>query len=235
MQGDVVCNASPLIFLAKIKRLSLLDIYSLHIPSQVETEILKGLKRKREDTSLIIAYLSQRNVKPAKTTLLRDLPNFLGIGEKAVISLAVKEKIERVLIDEAKARTVARFKGLKPKGTLGILWDSYRSGRINKSQLEELTLELIEKGLSYKRRIVHRVSQKNKSLRLTLSVVNTYLSVFLKLLRFRACQSVSQQDSKLGSPCPLLRLYTFRLANLFASPLAYFCISALWRFDILTL
>jgi hypothetical protein len=30
MTGDVVCNASPLIFLAKIKRLELLDIYSLY-------------------------------------------------------------------------------------------------------------------------------------------------------------------------------------------------------------
>lgn len=151
MQGDVVCNASPLIFLAKIKRLDLLDIYSLHIPYQVEAEILKGIiKRKREDANLITEYLKQRNIKPVKTTLLRDLPNFLGTGEKAVISLAVKEKIERVLIDESKARTVARFKGLKPKGTLGILWDSYKTEKLDRKTLEELSLELIGKGYRIK-------------------------------------------------------------------------------------
>ena len=31
---EVVCNASPLIFLAKIDRLNLLDSYVLRIPSQ---------------------------------------------------------------------------------------------------------------------------------------------------------------------------------------------------------
>src|SRR3990167_5977255 len=45
---EVVCNASPLIFLAKIDRLNLLDSYVLRIPSQVESEILKGLKRRKE-------------------------------------------------------------------------------------------------------------------------------------------------------------------------------------------
>ena len=164
MQRDAVCNASPLIFLAKIKKLSLLDIYSLHIPSQVETEILKGLRKKREDAVLIIDYLQQRNIKPVKASLLKDLPNFLGIGEKAVISLAVKERIERVLIDEAKARTVARFKGLKPKGTLGILWDSYMSGRINKKHLEELTLELIEKGYRIREELLIEFLKKIKTL-----------------------------------------------------------------------
>jgi predicted nucleic acid-binding protein len=92
------------------------------------------------------------------------LPNFLGIGEKAVISLAVKEKIERVLIDEAKARTVARFKGLKPKGTLGILWDAYKSGRISKENLEELTLELIEKGYRIKEELLIEFLKKIKAL-----------------------------------------------------------------------
>lgn len=164
MQGDVVCNASPLIFLAKIKRLEFLDIYSLIVPSQVETEILKGLRKKRENIAQIIDYLHQKNIKPVKTTLLKDLPHFLGIGEKAVISLAVKEKIERVLIDEAKARTVARFKGLKPKGTLGILWDSYKTGRMNKEHLEELTLELIEKGYRIKEELLVEFLKKIKTL-----------------------------------------------------------------------
>jgi len=54
---DVVCNASPLIFLAKIKRLNLLDAYILRIPSQVESEIRKGLKRIKEE--VFIAFLKK--------------------------------------------------------------------------------------------------------------------------------------------------------------------------------
>lgn len=162
MHGDVVCNASPLIFLSKIRRLDLLNIYSLHIPSQVEAEILKGIKRNREDSRLITEYLKQRNIVPVKTSLLKDLPEFLGVGEKAVISLAVKEKIEKVLIDESKARTVARFKGLKPKGTLGILWDSYKTGNIDIKTLETLSLELLEKGYRIKEELFIEFLKKIK-------------------------------------------------------------------------
>jgi len=164
MHGDVVCNASPLIFIAKIRRLDILNIYSLCIPSQVEVEIIKGIKRKQEDARLITEYLKQRNIVPVKISLLRDLPNFLGAGEKAVISLAVKEKIESVLIDEAKARTVARFKGLKPKGTLGVLWDSYKVGKIDRKILETLLLELIEKGYRIKEDLFIEFLKKLKAL-----------------------------------------------------------------------
>ena len=164
MQGDVVCDASPLIFLAKIKRLGFLDIYSLYVPSQVETEIIKGINWKREDARLINEYLKQRKVIPIKIPILRDLPDFLGIGEKAVISLALKQKIERVLIDESKARMVARFKGLKPKGTLGVLWDSYRVGNIDRKTLEALSLELIEKGYRIKEELLVEFLKRVKGL-----------------------------------------------------------------------
>lgn len=164
MRSDVVCDASPLIFLAKIKRLDLLDIYSLHVPYQVEAEILKGIKRKRDDAELITEYLRQRNINSIKTTSLRDLPDFLGIGEKAVISLALKEKIMKVFMDESKARVVARFKGLEPKGTLGILWDSYKIGNIDSKTLEALSLELIEKGYRIKEELFIEFLKKIKGL-----------------------------------------------------------------------
>lgn len=135
MLTDVVCNASPLIFIVKIRRLDLLDTYHLHIPSQVEDEIIKGIKRKKEDAILIAEYLKKRKIFPIKTAIIKNLPDSLCNGEKAVISLAIKKKIERVLIDEAKAMTVARFKGLKPKGTLGILWDSYKTGKTDRKTL----------------------------------------------------------------------------------------------------
>ncbi len=161
---DVVCNASPLIFLAKIDRLNLLDSYVLHIPSQVESEILKGLERRKEDANQIIKYLRHKELIPIKTTILKNLPDFLGDGEKAVISLAVKEKIEKVFIDEEKARTVARFRGLLPKGTLGILWDSYKMGNMDKARLEALSFELLEKGYRIKEELFIEFLKKLRAL-----------------------------------------------------------------------
>lgn len=123
---NAVCNASPLIFLAKIKKIDLLDRYVLFIPAQVESEILNGIEKGIENANIIIAYLKKRKIKSIKIPLLRNLPDSLGTGEKAVISLAIEKKIERVFMDESKARLVARLKGLKPKGTIGILWDAYQ-------------------------------------------------------------------------------------------------------------
>lgn len=154
MREKVVCNASPLIFLAKIYRLDLLNVYELYIPSHVESEILKGFRSKKENAGEIIEYLRNNKIEPVKVTFLKDLPSSLGSGERAVISFAVRENIKKVLLDEAKARTIARFKGLKPKGTLGILWDSYKLGWIDKKTLEQLLLDLIQKGYRIKEEIL---------------------------------------------------------------------------------
>jgi len=163
MAERIVCNASPLIFLAKIDKLSLLDAYELHIPVQVEAEVLKGTKRKKQDAAKIEDYLHAENITPKKVILLRDLPHSLGSGERAVISLAVKEKIAKVLIDEAKARTVARFNGLAPKGTLGVLWDAYKSGLIGRDALESLTFDLIQNGYRIKEDIIIEFLKKLKA------------------------------------------------------------------------
>ena len=149
----------------KTQRLDLLNIYSLFVPSQVEAEILIGIKKKYEDVKLITEYLEQRKIKPIKSYVLKRFARyFLGDGEKSVISLAVKEKIERVLIDESKARAVARFNGLKPKGTLGLLWDSYKAENIDRKTLEVLSLELIEKGYQIKEELIVEFLKKIKEL-----------------------------------------------------------------------
>lgn len=154
MREKAVCNASPLIFIAKIQKLEFLSGYELFIPTQVEREILKGLKSKKEDATYIVEYLRNNNIKPIEIKQLKDLPQFLGPGEKAVISLAVRENIKRVFIDEAKARIVARFKGLNPKGTLGIIWDAYKSEKIDRETTELLALDLVQKGYRIKEEIL---------------------------------------------------------------------------------
>ncbi|TAN45200.1 MAG: hypothetical protein EPN22_04185 [Nitrospirae bacterium] len=162
MPEKVVCNTSPLIFLSKINKLNLLETYNLYVPHQVEVEISKGLKRHKEDAQQIIKYLGGKSVSRTKVALLKDLPAFLGPGERAAISLAVKEGIAKVFIDEAKARRVARFKGLEPKGTLGILWDAYKNRIIDRKTTELLVFDLVQEGYRIKEDIFIEFLRKLK-------------------------------------------------------------------------
>lgn len=154
MPVRVVCNASPLIFLAKINSLRLLDDYSLHIPNQVKDEVLAGHKKGKADACLILDYLDARKIEPVRVVPLRSFPAALGSGEKASITLAVRLNLKTIFIDESKARSVARVYGLEPKGTLGILWESYRDGKLNKAGIERLIYELVEKGFRIKEELL---------------------------------------------------------------------------------
>lgn len=154
MIEKAVCNASPLIFLAKINKLNLLEGYTLYVPAQVRAEIQKGFVSNKENTGQLIEFIESNDIEVVRSTLLKNLPASLGSGEKAVISLAVKMDIKRVLIDEAKARIVARFNGLCPRGTLGILWNAFKDGVIDKKTLELTTLDLIQVGYRIKEEIL---------------------------------------------------------------------------------
>jgi len=140
---SIVSNASPLIFLARLDRLSLLDCFEVLIPDQVYAEIKLGKENGKNEFLLIDQYINKKNIRLAQTTLIPSLPHTLGEGESAVISLAVKEKIRRVLIDERKARMLAMSHGLEPKGTLAVLIEEKNKGRMSKQQFDHLLTKLV--------------------------------------------------------------------------------------------
>ncbi|MEK6766072.1 MAG: hypothetical protein AABY49_07630 [Planctomycetota bacterium] len=151
---DVVIDTSPLIFLAKIKRLDLLSSYKIIVPRQVEEEILKGYKRQHKDASLILKFLKNSNVTKVDVNTIDTLPAYLGKGEQAVISYAIDVGIKDVLIDEGKARAIARFYKLRPKGTLGVLHDARIMGVVDKEELEDMVFNLVQKGYRIKEEIL---------------------------------------------------------------------------------
>lgn len=147
---SIVADASPLIFLAKIDGLDLLSDYRLYVPSQVDEEIQKGRDKHRKNSLAISRFLKNTNVSIVKTGIIAALPDYLGMGEKAVISYATNAKIKDVLIDEGKARAVARIFDLRPKGTLGVLNDAFTRGAVTSEQLEKMTFDLVQKGYRIK-------------------------------------------------------------------------------------
>ena len=142
----VVSNASPLIFLAKIERLDLLNSYEATIPQQVYEEVIKGIES-RDDAQKIKSLVERKIIRIEETEIAKELEQHnLGNGEKAAISLAISKNIGHILLDEKKARRAARFNKLKPIGTVGILLEAHKNNKINKKEINELIKKLIENG-----------------------------------------------------------------------------------------
>jgi predicted nucleic acid-binding protein len=125
----IVVNTGPLIALSGIERLDLLDaLYDkVMVPRQVHDEILQG-GAIGKDTSV---YLGAGFLQKTQLSIPIDpiLSATLDKGEAAVIQLARQEKIERILIDERKARKIARnIYGLSVFGTMRLLLDAKHAG-----------------------------------------------------------------------------------------------------------
>ena len=72
-------------------------------------------------------------------------------GEAEMITLAEEMNAEAVLIDDLKARKIAKLRGLNVIGTIGVLLDAKEKGVIK--ELKPLLDELIEKGIRIRREL----------------------------------------------------------------------------------
>jgi len=159
---SVVSNAGPLIALAK---LNLLDILSklygrVHIPLAVyEEAVIAGMQRGYEDAFRLFSFLIDVGWEPEKVTAIpQDLiASGLDKGEKESIALAL-EKGALLLIDEEEGREQARKRGLKVRGTLGILVEAYRHELLTSEQLRSYFQQIEEdEEIWISSRLCHRV------------------------------------------------------------------------------
>jgi len=116
----VVSNSSPLIHLAKIKKLDLLkEIFGkIFIPKAVYDEcVVESFKEANEIKKsewIIVKKIKNDDLKKALSIYLDD-------GEAEAITLAIEEKADLILLDDYDAREVARKYGLHITGVIGIL------------------------------------------------------------------------------------------------------------------
>lgn len=122
--SSIVSDATPLIYLAKIKRYDLLkSVYdNIIISQEVKIEIVdEGKKLKKPDALVIEKEIVDGFIKVKKVGKLTETTLGLQLGELSTLSLAKELKIDEVLIDETIGRTAAKMIGLVPKGTLYVL------------------------------------------------------------------------------------------------------------------
>lgn len=127
----VVSNASPLISLAKIKHLDILEklFSSIHITPEVFEEAATTGPGAAE----IAAADWIKPVALAKPSQLREWRSQfnLGKGELATILLAKELSADLAIIDEKKARALAQENELAVVGSVGILEEAYHRNHIS--------------------------------------------------------------------------------------------------------
>ena len=120
----IVCNSTPLIYLAKLNKLDLLRKLFLEvtIPKAVYEEVVViGNEKNYIDAKIVEKAVNEGWLSIRETGTL-DLLKDIGIhkGELESISLAKNIKAD-ILLDQTHARYAAEMAGLKPHGTLYVL------------------------------------------------------------------------------------------------------------------
>jgi uncharacterized protein len=123
----IVCNSGPLIALGLLSRLDLLKSLfdEVLVPEAVQKEIEQGgIRSSGLEAFRHADWIRIVSLKEKRDVLLESL---LDSGEAAVISLAREQNAALVLIDERKARKIARdIYGLQTIGTARILVEAKR-------------------------------------------------------------------------------------------------------------
>ena len=163
--NKIVSNATPLIYLAKIKKYSLLKSLfdKIIISQEVKIEIVdEGKKLKQQDALLIEREIEDGFIEVMKVEKLLETSLELELGELSTLSLAKKLKIDEVLIDETLGRSAARIIGLVPKGTLYVLLKNLKLKEITFDDFLNILNELLESGFRLKEEIYIKVIEEAK-------------------------------------------------------------------------
>ena len=136
----VVSDTSPLLNLALVERLTLLEsqFSSITVPSQVWEELTEGdsgldsVRALRTDGFLTVVDVEESD-------LFTEILHELDYGETAAICHAIEREADLVLLDEKDGRRVARRHGLAVTGVIGILLRAARNGDVElKQELDSL-------------------------------------------------------------------------------------------------
>lgn len=147
---EVVADATVLIFLGKLRRLAWLrrryDV--VLIPSVVyEDVVVRGRERGEPDAAVVDDAIDDGWIEIHEPVTNAALDRFdLEAGESGVLSLALERDHETVLVDEESVREVARLLGLRPRGTLSVLFDALDRGDLTFDGCLDLLEQLVDHG-----------------------------------------------------------------------------------------
>jgi len=117
----VVADASPIIFLAKVRKLALIHAllgHDIRLPHAVRKELFAGpidpVERDHLDT-----FLADCRIETVRRP--RRFASAMSAADNAALTLALRCKADYLLCDDRVTRSMSEIEGVRPLGTLGIL------------------------------------------------------------------------------------------------------------------
>lgn len=130
----VVCDASPLVFLAKLDRLSLISSIlggNVFVPKCIVDEVLSESAGPQERARLN-EFLEQ--VQIVKSEVSRPPSRSLSRSDQSVLVWAIENHADWLVADERMLRRIAGAEGIRVVGFLGLLIAAARRGILSQSQ-----------------------------------------------------------------------------------------------------
>ena len=134
----VVADASPLIFLAKIRRLDLIPALlggDIRVPKAVCKELFVSRMDPAEE-GILRSFLDACRIEAVERP--SSFASAMSAADNAALTLAVRYKAEFLLCDERITRRMAEAEGIRPMGTLGVLLRAMRNDLLDQIETRRL-------------------------------------------------------------------------------------------------
>lgn len=128
MAKKIVVNASPLIVLARARRIDLLALTGMpiHIPESVSREV----RAHSDDAARALDTVAWLHTVPDSEMMPLIRGWDLGPGESAVLEWAQANRPARAIIDDYAARKLANVLAVPVTGTLGLALLARKQGKV---------------------------------------------------------------------------------------------------------
>ena len=154
---NVVADSSPLIILSKLNILDLLPTLHPHIyvSAEVYAEVVVAGTGLPGAASVAAAqWIEVKPIRNQAQLAAAETKFGIGAGELSTIILANELKAELALIDDLRARRLAKSEGLEVRGAIGLLERLYRRGEI--SDLRSVFHQLLSHTVYMDRTLLNR-------------------------------------------------------------------------------
>ncbi len=145
----IISDTSPLILLARISRLKLLEeLYrKVHIPYEVYNEaVVNGKREYYGDAALIENGINEfifvQTLNSQYKQEANRLKRVIGSGESEAIAMCLQEKAKMLLIDDLEPKKLAQSKNINCRTTPGILLEGLKGGILTFHEYESSIMEL---------------------------------------------------------------------------------------------